>query len=309
MSTIDLRHMRHALALAEERNFGRAAERIGISQPTLSRSIQTLEEGIGSPLFDRFPRAVVPTEVGRVFLGRAESIVAEADDLEREMAAQLGLETGVLRVAVGPYVAAVLLGPILGRFSDRHPALRIEVAEVPGARMREVVGSGEVEVLVGEQALFRGEAQFICEPLRPRVGEYVCRAGHPLLERDSIDVQDILAYPLATTDISPEAWVRILGEEAAEFDPVLLADRAWKVRCQSLVAIAQLVTSSDAISMFSRAMIQRELEEGSLAVIPFEGTRPSADWAIIRRRGRTLSPAAEAFIEAVREADDEVSAD
>lgn len=309
MSRIDLRHMRYALALAEESNFGRAAERVGISQPTLSRSIQTLEEAVGSPLFDRFPREVVPTELGRVFLGRAASIVAEADELEREMAAQLGLESGVLRVAVGPYVAAVLLGSILGRFSDRHPALRIEVAEVPGARMREVVGFGEVEVLVGEQALFRGEDQFVCDPLRPRVGEYVCRAGHPLLERDSIDVQDILAYPLATTDISPEAWARILGEEAAKFDPVVVADRAWKVRCQSLVAIAELVAGSDAIGMFSRAMIRRQLEDGSLAVIPFEGTKPSADWGIIRRRGRTLSPAAEAFIEAVREADEEVPAD
>lgn len=309
MSTIDLRHMRHALALAEERNFGRAAKRIGISQPTLSRSIQTLEEGVGAPLFDRFSREVLPTELGRVFLGRAASIVAEADDLEREMAAQLGLESGVLRVAVGPYVAAVLLGAILGRFSDLHPALRIEVAEVSGARMLEVLGSGKVEVLIGERVLFRDSDEFVVEPLRRRFGDYICRAGHPILEQDSVHVLDILAYPLATTDISPEAWVRILGEDAGEFDPVTLADRAWKVRCQSLVAIAELVAGSDAIGMFSRAMIRRELAEGSLAVIPFEGTKPSADWGIVRRRGRTLSPAAEAFIEAVREADDEVPAD
>ncbi|MCL7961643.1 MAG: LysR family transcriptional regulator [marine benthic group bacterium] len=309
MSPIDLRHMRHALALAEERNFGRAAERVGISQPTLSRSIQALEEEFGALLFDRFPREVVPTEVGRVFLHHAAPIVADADDLEREMAAQLGLESGVLRVAVGPYVAAVLLGAILGRFSDRHPALRIEVAEVPGARMREVIGSGSVELLVGEQALFRDDNEFLLEPLRPRFGEYVCRAGHPLLNRDSISVHDIMSYPLATTDISPEAWVRILGEEAGEFDPVVLADRAWKVRCQSLVAIAELVASSDAIGLFSRAMIRRELKEGTLTVIPFEGTKPSADWGIIRRRGRTLSPAAEAFVEVVRESDSEVAVD
>ena len=309
MSRIDLHHMRHALALAEERNFGRAAGRIGISQPTLSRSIQVLESEVGTPLFDRLPREVVPTEIGGVFLARAASIVAEADELEREMAAQLGLQSGVLRVAVGPYVAAVLLGAILGRFSDRHPTLRVEVAEVPGARMREVLGTGEVEVLIGEMALFRESDEFVVEPLRRRFGEYVCRAGHPLLERDPILMPDILDYPLATTGISPEAWVRILGEQAQGLDPVELADRAWKVRCQSLAAIAELVAGSDAIGMFSRGMIRRELAEGSLAVIPFEGTKPSAHWGIVRRRGRTLSPAADAFIEAVREADAQVPAD
>lgn len=56
-------------------------------------------------------------------------------------------------------------------------------------------------------------------------------------------------------------------------------------------------------------MIRRELEAGSLAVIPFEGTRPSADWGIVARRGRTLSPAAEAFVEVVREVDAEMPED
>ena len=175
--------------------------------------------------------------------------------------------------------------------------------------MREVLGTGEVEVLIGEMALFRESDEFVVEPLRRRFGEYVCRAGHPLLERDPILMPDILDYPLATTGISPEAWVRILGEQAEGLDPVELADRAWKVRCQSLAAIAELVAGSDAIGMFSRGMIRRELEEGSLAVIPFEGTKPSAHWGIVRRRGRTLSPAADAFIEAVREADAQVPAD
>jgi LysR family cyn operon transcriptional activator len=79
VNSIDLRHMRHALALSEHRNFGRAAERLGISQPTLSRSIQVLEAQIGAPLFDRLPRDVVPTEVGRVFLERATPIVIQSD--------------------------------------------------------------------------------------------------------------------------------------------------------------------------------------------------------------------------------------
>ena len=309
MNAIDLRHMRHALALAEHRNFGRAADRIGISQPTLSRSIQALETQVGAALFDRLPREVVPTEVGRVFLARVGPIVVHADELERELAAMLGREGGGLRVAVHPYVAAVLLGTVLGRFVRRHPSIRIEVVEASGEQMLTLMDSSSAEILVGEQALFHGKERFIVEPLQRRSGEYVCRVGHPILERGAVTLQDVLLYPIATTDTSPEMWVRVLGSDLAEFDPVALSDSAWTVHCSNLAAIAELCATSDAIGILTPGMIRRELEAGSLAVIPFEGTRPSADWGIVSRRGRTLSPAAEAFVEVVREVDAEMPED
>lgn len=309
MTAIDLRHMRHALALAEHRNFGRAADRIGISQPTLSRSIRALETEVGAALFDRLPREVVPTEVGRVFLARVRPVVARANELERELAAMLAREGGVLSVAVHPYVACELLGPVLGRFVRRHPSVRIAVMESPGDQMLKLMESNSPEILVGEQALFHGNEDLTVEPLQRRSGEYVCRAGHPLLERGAVTLQDILPYPLATTDISPEIWARVLGNDLSGFDPVALAGQAWTVHCPSLVAIAELIAASDAIGILTRGMIRRELQEGSLTVLPFEGSTPSADWGIISRRGRTLSPAAEAFVEVVREVDEEMPVD
>jgi DNA-binding transcriptional LysR family regulator len=110
----------------------------------------------------------------------------------------------------------------------------------------------------------------------------------------------------ATTYITPEVWERLVADDSSGADPAELADRAWKVRCQSLVAIASLVSVSDAIGILSRGMVRHELEDGTLAVIPYEGTKPSAAWGIIHLRDRTLSPAAKAFIETVREADAEV---
>ena len=88
-----------------------------------------------------------------------------------------------------------------------------------------------------------------------------------------------------------------------------LVASASAVRCQSLTALADMVAASDAIGIFGRGMIQHRLDNGTMAILPFAGPRPTSDWGIIRRKGRTPSPAAKAFIEAVRWADAHVPLD
>ena len=90
----DLRRLRHALALAEHRNFARAAAALHITQPALSRSIQALEDGLGVRLFDRSPRDVDPTAFGELVLRHARSLELSARDLDRELQLAKGLEIG-----------------------------------------------------------------------------------------------------------------------------------------------------------------------------------------------------------------------
>ena len=80
----DMRRLRHALALAEHRNFARAAAALHITQPALSRSIQALEEGMGVLLFDRSPRDVEPTAFGELVLRHARGLELSSRDLDRE---------------------------------------------------------------------------------------------------------------------------------------------------------------------------------------------------------------------------------
>jgi DNA-binding transcriptional LysR family regulator len=309
LSSIDVRHLRHALALAEHRNFGRAADRLGISQPTLSRSIQSLEADLGAPLFDRLPRDVVPTSLGEVLLRRARAIVDATEELEEELAAVLGVQTGELRVAAGPYVSAVLIGPALARLLERHPGIRVDLIEVDSDRMAEVLRAGEVSVVVGERSAFGEDPAFELEPLRVRCGEFICRSGHPLLETPPRTLAELLRWPLATTRIEAAAWRRIARGAPEADEPGGLAESAWTVRIQNLAAISRLIAASDAIGIFSRDMIRRELADGTLAVVPFAGTKPTSDWSLAWRRDRTPSPAALAFLQAVRDADEEVPLD
>lgn len=307
--TLETRHLAYVDALARAGTFSRAAEELGITQPTLSRAIQGLEDRVGGRLFDRLPKGVVPTALGNAFVTRARPILSATSDLERELAAIQGLETGHLRVLVGPYVAATLLGAALGRFLERAPGVRVEVDEADSGRLPGLLLEDGIHVAVAEISLFTDRERLAVEPLGVRQGEYVCRAGHPLLGRHELKLADVIRYPLATTQIPPEVWERLAGGSSLSGHHEALAASGSAVRCQSLTALADLVESSDAIGIFSRGIVRRRLHEGTLAVLPLDGPRPTSNWGILHRKDRTLSPAASAFIEAVRWADAEVPLD
>ena len=119
----ELRHLRHALGLAEHRNFARAAEALHISQSALSRSIQSLEESLEVTLFDRAHGGVEPTIFGQLLLNSARDLDLAARDLQREINLAKGLSSGELKIGVGPWGAAMLAGAVVGAMSLQYPAL------------------------------------------------------------------------------------------------------------------------------------------------------------------------------------------
>jgi DNA-binding transcriptional LysR family regulator len=275
----------------------------------LSRAIQRLEGQLGGALFDRLPDGVSLTALGALFVKRGRPLLTGARELEAEVAATLGLETGELNVLAGPFIADVLVGPALGRLLQTAPGLVVTVDEAQLDRHIEIVMAGEVDVALGEMMSFPDHSTLEMEPLRVRSGEYACRAGHPLLEREEVGFAEIMTFPLATNQLGVSSWKRFIRGTPMEGRHDELVASASAVRCQSLTALADMVAASDAIGIFGRGMIQHRLDNGTMAILPFAGPRPTSDWGIIRRKGRTPSPAAKAFIEAVRWADAHVPLD
>src|SRR5512134_103481 len=107
---LELRVMRHLLALDEHRNFARAARELGITQPALSRSIQALEASVGVRLFDRGRERVKPTDVGQLLLDLARPIVNESAEAERQLRHLVTAQTGQIRIGAGPYPADISIG-------------------------------------------------------------------------------------------------------------------------------------------------------------------------------------------------------
>ena len=145
-SRVEIRQLEYLIAVAEEGNFSRAAERLHVSQPSLSQQIKKLEEELGVVLFDRLPRRVVATRAGSLLLERARRILIELSDARREVGETKGEVTGKLAVGAIPTIAPFLLPDLLQRYRARWPRVEIQVLEDVTGRLCDAVVNGEIDV-------------------------------------------------------------------------------------------------------------------------------------------------------------------
>jgi DNA-binding transcriptional LysR family regulator len=302
--SIDLRLLRHALALAEHRNFSRAAEALDIAQPSLSRGIKELEARVGLPLFHRSRSGHEPTDFGRVFLQHAAEVLSEVGDLEREVALAKGLGTGELSVGLGPYVAEVL-GPICAAsFCAAHPGVRLRILLNDPAVVARSLRARAVDLGIAEASLLEGDEGFeVVARLAPLAGYVLVRAGHPLAGKATVGFADVLDYPFAQVVMLPP---RVLKPILAARQPPARHDGASAapfpaIECPTIRFATRIVAHSSAFTFGTLGMVEAELARGQ--VIPLlQAPWMRAEWSVVRLRGRTMSPAMSAFVEDVQRA-------
>src|SRR3712207_6662350 len=144
--TMELRHLRYFVAVAEELHFGRAAARLGIAQPPLSAQIRRLEELLGARLLERTSRSVALTEAGRAFLATSRDVLAQlARGAEAARLLERG-ELGTLTIGYVPTLALELLPGIIRDFGRRHPGVRLCLREMSTAPQLEALRAGSIDV-------------------------------------------------------------------------------------------------------------------------------------------------------------------
>ncbi|HEX2771808.1 MAG TPA: LysR family transcriptional regulator [Micromonosporaceae bacterium] len=126
---VQLQQLRYFVAVAETRHFTQAAARVGITQPTLSKQIHSLEEDLGAPLFARIRGNISLTAAGEALLPLATRILADADTARREVQDLIGLRRGRVRLGATPSLCMALVPPVLRRYRDAHPGIDLHVTE------------------------------------------------------------------------------------------------------------------------------------------------------------------------------------
>ncbi|MFI9465594.1 LysR family transcriptional regulator [Streptomyces xiamenensis] len=199
MDTLETRELRYFVAVAEELHFGRAAERVGIAQPPLSRAIQQLERRVGVPLLTRNRRGVRLTRAGEVLLheGRAalDATTAAARRARRAGGAgdrESGGERLVLAVKAG--ASHDLLHALLDAYAAGPGAAEIEVLPSGTCEQGEMLRDGRADVAL-MHAPFNSLAGFDSEELRTEGQIAVLPAGHPLAARSSLSLAEIAGIP------------------------------------------------------------------------------------------------------------------
>jgi DNA-binding transcriptional LysR family regulator len=289
--------LQHLLAVVEHGGFRRAAEAVHLSQPALTKSIQNLEESFGVALLDRRPRAVVPTPFGEIVIKGARQILAEFDQMKREVDLLKGFESGMLMVGCDPYVAKSVMAPALSNLVTTYPNLRYEVEVQGWSILRERLLDGQIDVHVGAPPEIYGDEVSLIEfPLPPLA--YFCRAGHPLAGKKRVLPEEALAFPRIGME-APPAWTRMYAEIYG-FEPD--SDEALHFRfakSNDWETLKTIVKRTDSISGGPREVVQEELDAGHLVELQVDGFDLSLTAAVAYRRYRVLPPAAEALIKEI----------
>ncbi|VVO83245.1 LysR family transcriptional regulator [Pseudomonas fluorescens] len=294
---MDLRQLRHLVALADYRNFGRAAEAINLSQPAFSRSIQTLERDLDCELVERSSREFRLTGQGELVLQHARRLLAGSQALHNELTQYNGLTSGELQFGCGPYPAQVLVPEALAQFIQAHPAIRTRFHQGDWQQLSLWLREQQIEFLVADARYFVGDPQYHVQLLRTRPGRFFCRASHPLASQPDLKLRALLDYPVVGTRIPPmirKILADVLGEP--DFTP--------SVECAQFDAIQRVVLRSDAVGLATLEALREQVDQGVIHLlefidIPQDDPALQLSYGIVTRVGYSMTPAARAMVEAI----------
>jgi DNA-binding transcriptional LysR family regulator len=298
-----LDRLKAALALAETLNFHRAAQRLDISQPHLTRIIKSLERDLGFVLFDRGPHGVSLTPDGARALKEATTLIS-AETLFRQKIESLrssGSET--LRIAAGAFVAQSWAGAAMAALKAAEPALSISLRELDWWKLSEAVQSGEVDLAIGEMSEANKLPELAKEPFPEREGSIIVRADHQLAGLKEVTLEELARFPLVGPRLPgriaqllpPVCGFGALSEDGRFFIPV--------IECATPRSMIEIVSASDAICMIWPEYCADALKSGALREIAFHPPWLRVGQGIIYRRTQPLSAAAAVFCAAARRAE------
>ncbi|MFG0260644.1 MAG: LysR family transcriptional regulator, partial [Phycisphaerales bacterium JB041] len=290
---MEIRQLRYFVAAADAGTISRAATRCGVTQPSLSQQILKLESQLGLQLLDRLGRGVSLTDAGRALLPRARAILAQVQEAEANLAADL--DQGRDRLAIGaiPTIAPYLLPGPVAELRRRFPACEIVVREGLTQQLAEAIADNELDLAVmstpPDHALLHAET-LAREPLR-----IVAPARHPLCDAPAIAMADLRDQPAVRLD-----EMHCLGQQIAEFCSAhRLADNVVCHMTQ-IDTLLEFVRMGLGVSIVPEMVAARDTSPAR-RYLPFKRNGPSREIVLITRAGRQTSRLARRFTELLRE--------
>lgn len=295
----DLRQLEIFCAVVEHASFSRAAKAVGLAQASVSERISGLEEIVGARLLDRLGRKVLPTTVGKLLYRRGQDLLQERSRIAQELGEALAQRRGAIMVGASTIPGEYILPAIIAHFRTLEPLVTIDLRIADSARTSERVTAGEVEL------------GFVGQPNTSRELDYgelwqddltlIVGASHPWAKQRSIAPQKLEGAALVvrprgsgTQDSFDEQLRALLGTRRTPYAVV--------ARLSSTTAVKEAVKAGLGAAIVSRRAIAQELEAGTLTALDIRGLTLRRHFYLIRDRRRTLSPAAEAFAAAARDA-------
>lgn len=286
---LSLPRIRSFVAVAEERQFRRASERVGLSQPAMSAQLRELEEFLGAALLSRTTRSVHLTAEGEKFLVRARNILADLESAVLEVRDHASLRRGRLSVAAIPSVASRILPGVVASFIARFPGIDVQMIELSAHDVERCVTSGNADLGICATPDRNSELSFSYLMQDRFVG--LVAKSNPLARKRRVRLDALFEYPLITTVAGTS--IRFALERACREQGRSLRVTHSVTQHQTVIA---MVGAGLGVALLPALSLADNLDVVRLTVVDPQITR---DLGVIQRKGEPSSAAAQEFITAM----------
>jgi len=292
--------------LDEQRNFGRAASILNMTQPALSRALQRIESDLGVRLFDRSKTHVAPTAQGQAALRHADALLRGFSDLRRAISTSGPQYSMDFSVSFGPLAAEAIGMAAFATYTSRFPKSHGQIRIRDWVTCISDVREGRSDLAITDLPSVKSMPDLEGIPLGREPGGFFCRSDHPLARANRVDWQDLVSFPWAFTTIQ---------SRFADMIPVPL-DKAGRVdletgtfnpaiRVETFDGVKAAVRNGYAIGVGSPRFLQEEIAAGEMTFLDLFEPWMQISYGLIWRRGSAPRGALKAFVDILVETQSE----
>lgn len=290
---MDFENLRTFLEVSRLRSFSRAAQKLLRTQPAISAQIRSLEQEVGARLFERDGGKVTFTAAGRLFEPFAEYCVERQKHILLAIAEQGRSPRGELAISANEATHLYVLPQVFAQFRRQYPRVVLSVVRAERLRTLESIANREVDF--GVVSLPVRDSRLRVEPIHRDELVLVTPAGHPLAGRSTVKLQEAAKYPLL---------LPAHGRRREQLDELFrgsgVAPRV-AMEVESSEMLKRYIGAGLGLGFLPRTNVAREGESGTLHALGLEGVRLARDLALVFRKDRELSRAAQEFLEIATE--------
>lgn len=292
--TLELRHLRYFVALAEQLSFTNAAEKVHVTQSTLSHQIKQLEDELGCRLFDRIGKRIVMTETGEAFLERVQNALREVDEGVWTVRKTSDVLSGEIRIGATHTFNMRIIPRCMSIFIEKHPSVRVSVLELAGDDIAKGLIADELDLGVAYRPANLEALRF--EPLYNEemvlaVGEHHPFARRRFVRMVELHLQKLVLLPrtFATRGMLDECF------RMANAEPTVVAEM------NAITPMIELVSATPVAAIVSEHAIRRE----DVRIVPLESPTPVRTPGLLWKRDVQRTAAARHFAAIIRTITDE----
>lgn len=285
---MEIQQLRYFCAIAETNSFSRAAQLTHVAQPSLSQQIRKLEDELGVRLFDRLGRTVRLTDLGRVFLPRARSVLRELEAARGDVVARKASIGGPVCVGAIPTIAPYFLPPHLTTFSRKHPQARITVVEEITPVLLEMLRAGSVDVALVALPLSARGQEFKSFALTTEKLYAVLSRLHPLARRQAVSLAELRDEPfLLLRDGHCFRETAVQACKRAHLNPQIVFESG------NFTSILSMVNAGLGVSIVPQMALEKR---AGCCFVPLEDERAARTIGAVILKGRFATRVQDAFL-------------